>query len=209
MHTALQEARQRGARWVILNVRPHNTGAIDLYRELGFEPVDTEMSFVSKRPAPPLAPALELRPLHGPERRAAYELARDAMSERLKMFRRLRTSDFALHLEDRLAERVVDLFAGQATERWGYFENDLLRATVFVRAQRLGSPHIVEIQVAPARRGPLESPLLAFALRRLAQFPRRDISVRLWTSHAEMIAALEQAGFIPGRGLMLMAKEMK
>src|SRR5919199_796006 len=33
MQAALQEAGRRGARWVILNVRPHNTGAIRLYEQ--------------------------------------------------------------------------------------------------------------------------------------------------------------------------------
>jgi hypothetical protein len=131
------------------------------------------------------------------------------MGERLKMFRPLRASDYALHLEDRVAEGVLDFFIGQRTERWGYFENDTLRAMVLLHAQHLGSPHSLDIRVAPDARGKLEEGLVAFALTRLAQFPRRDISTRVLTSHQELVEALGRVGFIPTRGLMLMAMELK
>ena len=60
---------------------------------------------------------------------------------------------------------------------------------------------------SPEARGRLEEGVLAFALRRLAEFPRREISARVLTSHPELVEALGHAGFIPTRGLMLMARE--
>lgn len=208
MEAAISEARQRGAGWLILNVRPHNTGAIDLYYALGFETIDTEMGYVRKRQAPPKSPPFSLRRLSPEEYREAYELARAGMSERLRLLRPPQPADFAIHLEDRLAERVSDLLVGQSSERWGYFDGGTLRAAALLRAQRIGTPHTIDIRVAPSARGHLEEGLVAFALTRLAQFPRRDITVRAFMSHRELIGAFGREGFVPTRGLMLMAKEL-
>ncbi len=208
MEAAIDEAQRHRASWLILNVRPHNASALELYNNLGFEAIDTEMNYVQRRAATPDTP-LRLRALKGAERRAAFELARAGMSEKLKMFRPLRMSEFGVHFEDRLAERVLDTFIGQSTERWGYFEEGQLRATVSLHAQRFGSPHTLDLRVAPHARGRLEEGLVAFALRRLAQFPRREISTRVLTSHGELVEALGREGFIPTRGLRLMALEMK
>jgi ribosomal protein S18 acetylase RimI-like enzyme len=208
MLAALAEARQRGATWVILNVRPHNTGAILLYRELGFESVDTEMGYAARRAVLPGVSPLALRHLPASEYRAAFDLARAGMSERLKLFRPLRASEFGLHFEDRLAERVLDFFIGQSTERWGYYEQRTLCATVQLHAQRVGTPHSFDVRVAADRRGLLEAGLVAFALSRLAHFPRREITTRILNSHHELVEALGRAGFAETRGLMLMAKQM-
>ncbi len=208
MQAAIAEAKARGATWLILNVRPYNTGAIQLYEQLGFERIDTEMGYLRKRATPPQVRPLALRRLKTSEYRDTFELARAGMSDRLKIFRPLRASDFALNVEDRLAEHVVDFAIGQATERWGYFESGHLRATVQLRAQRIGSPHALDIRVAPEARGPLEDGLVAFALSRFGRFPRRDISARVLTSHTELVEALGRNGFIPTRGLMLMAMEL-
>jgi GNAT superfamily N-acetyltransferase len=208
MEAAILAARHRGAGRLILNVRPHNSAAIELYYELGFETVDTEMGYVRKRQAPPQSPPFSLRRLNGEEYRDAYELARAGMSPRLILLRPPRVGDFAMHFEDRLAERMADLLVGQSSERWGYFEGGALRATALLRAQRIGTPHTLDLRVAPAARGHLEEGMVAFALTRLAQFPRREISVRVLTSHRELEEALSREGFVPTRGLMLMAKEL-
>ena len=49
MLAAVEEARIRGAQWIILNVRPWNLGAESLYESLGFEIVDTESHYVRTR----------------------------------------------------------------------------------------------------------------------------------------------------------------
>jgi hypothetical protein len=124
------------------------------------------------------------------------------------MFRPLRASDFALNLEDRAGEWLLDLLTAQSTERWGYYGGGVLRATVFLKAQRLVSPHLLDIRVARDARGHLEAGLVEFALARLAAFPKREIIARVLTSHEELVNALRIAGFDSTRGLMLMAKEL-
>lgn len=210
MSASLAEAQDRHARWVILNVRPHNLGAIELYESLGFETIDTESHFV-RTPARARrlsAAPLPIQRLRDHERRAAYELTRAAIGERLRAFRSPPISEFGVRLEDRVAERITDLFIAQSTDRYGYFENDELNALVTLRAQRLGTPHTLDIRVAVPARGRVEEGLVAAALHRLSHFPERDINVRLLTSHRELVEALSGAGFVPTRGLTLMAHEL-
>ncbi len=206
---AIQEAQDRGALWIILNVRPYNIGAIRLYEELGFQAIDTEQTYIRKRPMPPPRTSISLRRIQGQEHYAALELARAGMSERLSMFRPLRPYEFGLNIEDRAAERITDFFIGQSTQRWGYFQEDELRAVVTVRGQRIGTPHSFDIRVHPKSRGQLEHDLLAFALNRLARFPQRDLRTHLLTSHTVLVEELALQGFIQGTGLMLMAKQME
>jgi ribosomal protein S18 acetylase RimI-like enzyme len=206
MLAAMNEARAREARWIILNVRPWNTAAIQLYESLGFETVDTETQFVRTRARGLAVPPLPVRRLRDAELRAAYDLAQAGMSELLRMFRPLSLSEFGVRFEDRFAERALDLFILQSTERWGYFQEQELRGVITLRAERLVTPHTVTIHVAPGARGMIERGLVAAALERLAVFPRREIQVRALASHHELVSALADANFIPTRGLTLMEK---
>ncbi|TAH50534.1 MAG: GNAT family N-acetyltransferase [Chloroflexota bacterium] len=206
MLAAIDEARARSAQWLILNVRPWNESAIRLYEGLGFEAVDTETEYVRTRARVLAYEPLPIRPLRNNELRAGYMLARAGMNEKLQLFRPPGISEFGVRFEDRLAERTLDLFILQSTERYGYFENEVLLGTVSLHAQRVGTPHKLDIRVMPAARGRIENGLLAAALQRLNQFAARDISMRVLASHHELVQASADAGFVPTRGLTLMAK---
>lgn len=206
MLAALDEAHERNAAWVILNVRPWNESALHLYQALGFETVDTETQYVRTRARGVNFMPVPLRPLRNQELRAAFDLARLGMTEQLRLFRPPALSEFGVRVEDRFAEGMLDLFALQSTERYGYFVDDVLTATVVLHAQRVGTPHKMEIRVLPAARGTLENGLVAAALNRLNQFATRDIETRALASHTELVNALADSGFIPTRGLTLMAK---
>lgn len=208
MAAATDEARTRGATWLVLNVRPQNEAAITLYERLGFNKIDTEMGYVRRRSSPARSTPVSMRPLQASENKDALELARTAMGEQMTLFRPPRLNDFGIHFEDRLSERIVDFFVGQTSERWGYFEDGRLQATLLMRAQRIGTPHTLDIRIAPPLRGRLEDGILAFALGRLMRFPRRDISTRILTSHLELQESLAREEFVPTLGLMLMAKEL-
>lgn len=206
MLAAVDEARSRSAAWVILNVRPWNEGAVRLYTALGFETVDTETQYVRTRARGIMDAPVPLRPLRSSELRSAYDLARAAMNEQLRMFRPPMLAEFGVRFEDRFAERALDFFVLQSTERYGYFVDDVLTATVLLHAQRVGTPHKLEIRVLPQARGPIESGLVTAALQRLSKFAPRDIETRALASHAELVNAFVDAGFVPTRGLTLMAK---
>ncbi len=209
MQAAIDEARTRNARWIILNVRPWNTGARALYEALGFQAVETEMQYVRTRPREFNETPLPLRRLTPKEYRVAYQLSYDSMDELLRTFRPPLQTEYALRFEDRLAENAMDLFLFQSTERWGYIMDGKLYATVTVHAQKLGTPHRFDIRVLPQVRGQVERGLVAAALARLAQFPPRDIQVRALTGHEALVNALADAGFVPTRGLTLMCKNFR
>jgi ribosomal protein S18 acetylase RimI-like enzyme len=209
MQAAIDDARARSARWIILNVRPWNNAAVKLYETLGFESVDTETQYVRTRPRTFSEVQLPMRRLRDNERRDAFEVARVGMGEELRMFRPPTMSDFGVRLEDRFAERTLDFFILQSTERWGYFQGDVLTGVVSLRAQRLGTPHSMDIRVLPSARGFVERGLVAAALSKLSKFPAREIRIRVLASHPQLIEALGDAGFIPTRGLTLMAKKLR
>lgn len=206
MVAAVDEARARSAQWVILNVRPWNESAVHLYEGLGFETVDTETQYVRTRPKFFSAEPLPIRPLRNAELRAGFDLARAGMNEKLRMFRPPLISDFGVRFEDRIAEHALDFFILQSTERYGYFENNVLLGTATIHAQRVGTPHKLDVRILPAARGRIENGLVAAALERLKNFPERDIETRALASHEALVRAFIDAGFIPARGLTLMAK---
>jgi ribosomal protein S18 acetylase RimI-like enzyme len=209
MQAAIDEARAHNARWLILNVRPWNTAALRLYETLGFQVADTEMQYIRTHARAFNTAPLPVRRLRDNEYRAAYQLAQDSLGDLLRTFRPPLQSDFAVRLEDRLAERMLDLFIFQATERWGYFPEGKLTALITLHAQKLGTPHKMDIRVLPHARGSMEAGLVAAALARLAQFPERDIQTRALTGHTELVNALADAGFVPTRGLTLMYKNFR
>lgn len=206
MLAAIDEARARGAQWIVLNVRPWNEGAIHLYERLGFETVDTETQYVRTRARTITQEPLPIRRLEKNELRAGFELARAGMSERLRMFRPPSLAEFGVRFEDRFAESALDVFIFQSTERYGFFENDVLTGTLTLHAQRIGTPHKLDIRVLPAARGKVERGLVAAALVRLQEFPTREVETRVLASHQELVLAFADAGFVPTRGLTLMAK---
>lgn len=206
MDAAIQEAKERNAKWIILNVRPWNEGAIRLYEKLGFEIIDTETQYVRTRARAYAAEPLPIRQLRAGEMRAAFDVARASMNELLRLFRPPLLSDFGVRFEDRVADSALDLFILQSTERYGYFEGDELMAAITIRAQRIATPHKMEIYVLPKARGRTEAGLASAALRRLQHFPARDVQVRALASHQELVRALADAGFVPTRGLTMMAK---
>jgi ribosomal protein S18 acetylase RimI-like enzyme len=208
MEAAISEARVRGATALVLNVRPHNEAAIRLYEKLGFRQLDTEMAYVLSRHVSGRGSALTLRRLTEAEHRAAYDLAASSLGAKMRLYRPPREADFALHFEDRVAERILDFFIGQTSERWGYFENGQLLASILLRAQRIGSPHSLDVRVALQARGRIEEGLVAYAQSRLANVPHREVSTRVLTSHHELVDALTGVGFVATKGLTLMTMEL-
>jgi ribosomal protein S18 acetylase RimI-like enzyme len=213
MIIALDELRARAAKWALLNVRPTNSDAMKLYRDLGFQEIELRGEWTSP-PSPSLASGrggrrlgvgAEVRPLCFSDQRAALELIRTATPTNVQQFRSPRFDGFALNWEDRITEMVSDFFIGQVTHRYALEQNGKLAALLAVRGQRIASPHRIAIEVHPDFRGRVENDLIAFALRDLARFPPRDIRAVVASTHPELIIALEQQGFRFLNGLTLMA----
>lgn len=215
MQASLDDAQKRKARTVMLQVRPHNGGAIRLYEQLGFETIDTAIRYRrSFLPSPSIFASREaggpgLRRLQFSEHRAAYQLVKDSLPARLQTLRPFNPGAFAINIEDRLTEAVVDFLSGQKTMRWGFFNAERLEAVLTLRAQRLGSLHTFEIFVRPEARGHLEAWLVTFALEQLSGFPRRPVQIEAWSSHAELVGTILDQGFFVQKGLTLMVKDFR
>lgn len=223
VRAALDELQSQSARWALLNVRPTNPGAIQLYKEFGFQEIEmrgdwtltspTSPLMANSLPSPssPLPPLLNeegnatIRPLRWADHRGVVELVRAATPTTVKQFRRQEINLYWLYWEDRLTEVVTDFFIGQTTKRWVIEQNRQVSALVMVQRQRIFSPHRVEVQVHPELRGRVEDHLVAFALTELAGFPTRSVRASATSTHPELIAALEAHGFKFQNGLTLMA----
>lgn len=209
MRAALDELRSHLARWALLNVRPNNPGAVQLYRDLGFEEIETrgewELTSSSNLRLIEERTIGEIRPLRWADQRGVIELLRAVTPDKVKQFRKLDTNPSWLYWEDRVTEIVSDFFVGQRTQRWVVEQNGKIGALVTIHGQRLASPHRIDIQVHPDLRGRFESQLVAFALEELAKFPARPIRASGTSTHSELIAALEAQGFKMNKGLTFMA----
>ncbi len=215
VRAALDELRAHSARWALLNVRPTNPGAIQLYKEFGFQEIEMRGDWTLTPPMPlltsPLSPLPRgegdsiVRPLRWSDHRGVVELVRATTPATVRQFRRQEINPYWLYWEDRMTEIVTDFFIGQKTKRWVIEQNGKLGALVTVRRQRIFSPHRIEVQVHPDLRGRVEDQLVLFALNELAGSPARIIRASATSTHPELIAALEARGFKFQNGLTLMA----
>ncbi len=205
MLAALDDLRGRNARTVLLNVRPHNSGAQHLYASLGFRELEMRGDWTLQKKLPgQFIQSPDIRPLRSSDDRAVTDLLRAVIPASVEPYRAL-PNEFALPFDELVAEWLGDLFIGQSSQRWTLERNEKLAALVLVRGQRLASPHRLTIQVHPRFRGQVENELVAFALAQLANFPARQVRAVAADSHVELIAALEQQGFTFAKGLTLMA----
>ncbi|MBI3741057.1 MAG: GNAT family N-acetyltransferase [Chloroflexi bacterium] len=211
LQTAIKDLRAQKISWALLNVRPDNPEAIQLYEHLGFQQLEMNGEWILSQPshrASRLAASQKknvLRPLRSSDHFAVKELIRAATPANVLQFRAPRLLPFNLTWDDRVAEMATDFFLRQTTRRWGLEENGNLCALLSVIAQRGPLPHRLAIQVHPAQRGAIEKELIAFGLDELEKFPSRRIHATGTSTHPELIAALEENEFKFARGLTLMA----
>ncbi|MBI5304241.1 MAG: GNAT family N-acetyltransferase [Chloroflexi bacterium] len=221
MRASLDDLRARQSKTVILNVRPNNPSATHLYNTLGFRELEMRGEWSLPHPTPPAPPLPsperssgegrggwgergEVRPLRSSDTQAVTELLRAVVPANVEPFRTFQ-NEFALPFDELMVEWLGDLFIGQSTQRWALERNANIAAVMRVRAQSLWSPHRLAIQVHPRFRGQVEGELVALALSHLATFPTREIRATATDSHPELIAALEQNGFVFANGLRLMS----
>ncbi len=220
MQVALDHIHERGAKWALLNVRPLNNGAVQLYRDLGFQEIEMRGEWslsparLSIAETPPPTPSAseepgEIRPLRSSDRRAMSELLRAATPELVQQFRSPRWTEFGPNWEDRVTESVTDFFVGQVTHRWALELDNRLAAVMTIRGQRIFTPHYITLQVHPNYRGRVENRLVAFARRDVARLARREIRAAATSTHPELVAALERQGFKFRNGLTLMALSLQ
>jgi ribosomal protein S18 acetylase RimI-like enzyme len=202
VQSAIDYAREQQAKMLCLNVRPNNAGAIKLYADLGFKPVETQGEWLLDT-IPPLATPVKinLRPVKPSDDRAIAEMN---LLIATKSNRYQPTSKFALAWDERIAEAMTDFFGMRTTRRWALEQDGKLAALVFLRAHRIGAAHEWALQVHPDFRGHFEDHLIAFVLHQLEPFPARPVRIAATNAYPELIAALERQDFRFLKGLTLM-----
>ena len=105
---ALDELRAHRARWALLNVRPNNPGAIDLYKGFGFEEMEMRGDWMR---LPPFHRSTigelggaQIRPLRWSDRKAVVELMRAVVPDKISKLRKQELHPYWLNWEDRLTE---------------------------------------------------------------------------------------------------------
>lgn len=215
MQTALDHLRSRGAKWVLLNVRPHNAAAVQLYRDLSFVELNQRGEWKRVRAVPRPSSSFDrfqvgaesahFRPLRVTDRRAVSHLMQAATPAAAQDFRSPYMVDFQFDAEDPLADITAQLVLLQMTRRWVLEVGDRLTALVTVRGRPLAGAHRLDLLVHPNWRGLIEKDLVAFALQQVGRFPARGVHAVVTGAYPELIAALEQEEFEFVNGLMLMA----
>ncbi len=212
MQVTLEHCHAHAGKLVLLNVRPNNSGAIQLYRDLGFKALEMRGEWIlaparSHRTARQLADTIPgLRPLAHADDRAVPDLMRATVPPAVLAYRP-RQNDFEQNLDDRMNEWFADIFLQQSSRRWVVERDGRLAALLMMRAQRVFSPHRLTLAVHPDFRGTLEADLVQFALNQLTPFPEREVFIEGVSTHPQAITALEQSGFTFKSGLTLMQLE--
>ena len=208
---AVDRIDMRGGGWAVLQVRADNPVAMDLYRSLGFEPVNEEMVLIlDKVPAelPDTESLSGLQAYHHSQWQARHTLEAASQTEMAKWWRPVRSHNFIQPVESRAGERVAELFGRNRVRRWVVEANNGLAAYLEVDARHWQGVHRIVVTVHPACRGDLESQLLSYALGFLKDYRRWPVRVEHPGEHLEMVEALDAAGFRLVRNHLSMRKKL-
>jgi ribosomal protein S18 acetylase RimI-like enzyme len=170
MNATLEYIRKQGGRAVILQVDDENSGAFDLYRQLGFAHLTTRRQW--SRPSRSFVPALEpsrfdIRLRGDREWLEQLNLAELAHPHGLAWNRPLSLSEF----KPSGWRRAQMFFNNEADEHWlATTEREQVAGSVVVLTGRPEGDRLV-LMVHPAFRGQVERALLVRGLRRLGARP--------------------------------------
>jgi len=222
MEAALDLARRRGVRLLILQMAADNVAAHALYHSLGFQMlhsvtelelapsearrgaliesrVESSFSTTSGSPA---------RLLSQPDGAALYRLARAAVPQAWQRVRPLKIEAYQPAWERRAWSWLTNLAQGRNVQRMGIERDGEVIAAATVAGSIGWHAHRIEVMVHPDYRGGVEDILVHAALRHLSTFPSRRIRAEASGDHSQARAAFERAGFSPVRTLDILGVEI-
>jgi ribosomal protein S18 acetylase RimI-like enzyme len=212
MGAALQEARARGAEWVLLESRPDNEPAQRLYRDLGFAVFDSvdELRLPTHRwPATHAPVDLPLRRRRASDMQGLFELCKAATPEAAQEVRPVRLENYRLDLGRRV-QAWIDPFAnGRECTEWVLEDRQGIVAWLQATGQFAQAGHRLHLTVHPGRRGTMESQLVDAGLQLLEQYPLRSVMANASSSHPEAQQAYHAAGFETVRLLDQLALDLR
>jgi len=220
MEAALDQVRQRGGGWTLLQADEGNVAAMKLYSRLGFSSLGSTAHLY--RPSPETGRIAAEQParislpgcrLYRPaDWHAEYELAKAATPSLLQWWQPLRSADFRLEVEDRLGEWFDKVRGRSRTYRWVVVKEgsptEELAASLRVRAARRKGEHQLRLMVHPEERGGMEESLVQQAMGVLASDSQRPVTARHPSEHSEAIQAFLAHGFRVRRNLVSMRKRI-
>lgn len=209
MEAAIQAARQRGAPWVVLEVRQDNYAAKALYEQLGFVVVDAHSVLMYEGWLRSDYPQTDL-PIR------VLKVEEEGKVDRLRLES---TSPWTRRLDGEpsppdptwwiRASRLWGILVwGEDRLTWGWFDGDDLSAALTLRATRWGAKHALELWARPERQGHAERALIARALSALGKYPRRPTRATLRPSYPQAVESLRRMGFRHLRTLERMILEL-
>lgn len=210
MRASLEHIRRQRASSVLLNVRPQNEGAIQLYQDLGFKKLEMRGQWTLATLPLRFAPARVsgVRPLKMSDARAVTELVRAATPANVQPLRP-RQSEFEITWDERFLEFLGETVIAQTTQRWVLERDQRVAALLLVRGRQFAGTHRLVIETHPDFRGRVENELIGAAWRALEKLPAREIRADAVSTYPELITALERHGFRFWRGMTLMELEIR
>ena len=206
---AIEEARERGAEGVVLQVYSGNLPALRLYSELGFRQAAGETDL--RREAASAVPLAEaagytIRRWRRPDGRPALDLARRVTPEALQWLVPVRQGDYQPEAWSSAERWLADRMAGRRIHRLAAWKGERLAGLLTVRAEGREPAHTLRLLVQPEDRGRVEAPLVSRALGLLAGLPARPVWATVFEDHGEAVEALRGMGFEERRTLQVLTK---
>lgn len=207
MEIALDWVKKKRAPWVILEVRPTNYPAKRLYDNLGFATLDSSAEMrLARTTAPRSSPGqVSVAEFSAQNWYRVYQLYRATLSPLAMQIVGREEEDFRPGI---VPEWVNRLFLGREFRNWAVEKEGEFRATLTLKASRLGLPHRLEMMVHPQKRGQVEQALLTRALDFLVAYPKSPLWAKIYPYYEETVSVFRQHGFQEVRVLERMGKEV-
>lgn len=204
---AIEHARCHHVKYLILEVSPNNTIALNLYRHRGFEAFETlhEM-YLTRTDWPIFLQPFEgkTRPIKASDTQELYRLMLSSVSPAHQRYFPIHAHDFHRGLRQRLQHYVRLLFKDELLYELVGECDQCIVAYGRMTAHLFRGPHELEIYVHPDQRGEWELELARGLLWGLHSLPRSRIRARIPARHRKAIEALEMLGFESARILKQM-----
>ncbi|MFP3895579.1 MAG: GNAT family N-acetyltransferase [Anaerolineales bacterium] len=194
----IEHAKHHNVRYLILEVKPDNAVALNLYRHRGFEAFETlDEMYLSRASWPVFLEPFEedVRPVQASDAHELYRLMLSSVSPERQRFFPVHAREFRRGFWQRLLQYVRLAFKDELLyELVGEHEQNIVAYGRAI-AHLFHGPHELKIHVRPDQRGEWERKLARGLLWGLHALPRSRVRARIPAHHREAVEALEILGF--------------
>ena len=198
MQTALEEATDKGALRVVLQVQTDNVPAQRLYKQLGFRIYDTVVELrlpTHSRPRHTGRASVALRKRRAADKQELFNLFKAATPVGWQLVRPVLLHHYRWGTDYRLGQSLDNLLNGRRRFDRVLEARGRIVALLQITGHYTRTAHRLRITVHPHHRGTVEGDLVDSGCGILSRFPLRDIASSVSTAHPEALQALQKAGF--------------